>query len=157
MPWETIQFWHWLALGALLMIAEVFAPGVLFLWLGIAAALTGLIVLIFPDLQWGVQLILFGCLAVLSVVAGRMIVKRPSKPTSHPSLNRRGEQYVGQTFTLEESTVNGRGRVRVGDTVWNITLRPAGAELDKGSPIRVTGAEGPTLEVESAHPAEGSA
>ena len=89
MPWETIQFWHWLALGALLMIAEIFAPGVLFLWLGIAAALTGLIVLIFSDLQWGIQLILFGCLAVLSVVAGRMIVKRPSKPTSHPSLNRR--------------------------------------------------------------------
>jgi membrane protein implicated in regulation of membrane protease activity len=157
MPWETIQFWHWLALGALLIIAEILAPGVFLLWLGVAAAITGVIVLGFPDLGWGVQLILFGCLSVASVLVGRVIYRRRAGPTSHPNLNRRGKQYVGQVFTLEDSTVNGRGRVHVGDTLWNVAVQPAGHDLDGGTRVTVTGADGSILLVESAHPVEGSA
>ena len=154
MPWDTIEFWHWLALGALLMIAEVFAPGVVFLWLGIAAGVTGLIVLAAPDLHWGIQLILFGGLSLASVFAGRSIVKRRAAPTDHPDLNRRGRQYVGQTFTLDEPTRNGRGRLRVGDTVWAIAL-PAGVDdLDAGARVTVAAVEGTTLRIDPARASE---
>ena len=30
----TLTFWHWLALGALLLLLEVFTPGFVFIWLG---------------------------------------------------------------------------------------------------------------------------
>ena len=49
---ETIFFWHWLALGLFLMLIEVFVPGVLFLWLGLAGILTGLLLLAVPDTGW---------------------------------------------------------------------------------------------------------
>ena len=32
-------FWHWWALGGLLVIVEAFAPGYMFLWFGAAAGL----------------------------------------------------------------------------------------------------------------------
>ena len=34
---EGLEFWHWLVLGVVLAIIEVFAPGAFFLWLGISA------------------------------------------------------------------------------------------------------------------------
>ena len=38
---ESISFWHWLAFGVAVMLVEVLVPGVIFLWLGIAAVITG--------------------------------------------------------------------------------------------------------------------
>jgi hypothetical protein len=38
--------------------------------------------------------------------------------SDQPKLNRRGEQYVGRTFTLEEPIVNGHGKIRVDDSTW---------------------------------------
>ena len=59
------------------------------------------------------------------------------------ALNRRGARYVGQVFVLDEAIVNGRGKVRVGDTVWPV----AGPELAKGARVRVIGVAGTVLEV----------
>ena len=47
-PWDrppamTLTFWHWLALGALLLLLEVVTPGFVFIWLAVAAGLTGVV------------------------------------------------------------------------------------------------------------------
>jgi len=36
--------WNWLILAALLFVLELTAPGIFFMWFGLAAAVTGLIV-----------------------------------------------------------------------------------------------------------------
>jgi len=38
---SNIDYWHWLILGGVLLIIEVIAPSFFFLWLSIAAAITG--------------------------------------------------------------------------------------------------------------------
>ena len=35
---DTIEFWHWWVLAALLVVIEVFAPSTVFLWPGVAAS-----------------------------------------------------------------------------------------------------------------------
>ena len=40
----TFTFWHWLVLGGLLLLLEVFTPGFVFMWLALAAAVTGRLV-----------------------------------------------------------------------------------------------------------------
>ena len=51
MEWfESIVFWHWWILAGLLLILELTAPAYFFLWLGIAAAATGLLLLVFPSI-----------------------------------------------------------------------------------------------------------
>jgi membrane protein implicated in regulation of membrane protease activity len=141
---DGISFWHWWALGLALVVVEMLAPGIYFLWMGIAAALVGFLLLALPDLSWQVQVLAFAVLSVGSVAIGRWVVRRYLGQTDQPRLNRRGEQYVGRVFNLEQPIVNGTGKIRVDDTTWKIT----GPDCDAGAKVLVTGADGVVLRVE---------
>jgi membrane protein implicated in regulation of membrane protease activity len=141
---EGINHWHWFALGVVLVILEMFSPAAYFLWLGIGAGLTGFLLLLWPELGWPQQLLAFAILAVLSVGLGRRYLKLHPIKTDKPTLNRRGEQYVGRVFTLEEPIVNGLGKIRVDDSTWKIS----GDDCAAGARVKVTGVDGVVLEVE---------
>lgn len=136
-------YWHWWILGVILLGAEMLIPGVFMLWMGIAAAATGVVVLVAPELDWRYQFLLFAMLAVASVLAARIYLKRNPIETDRPELNRRGQQYVGRTFTLDEAVENGRGRLHVDDTMWRIS----GPDLAAGQQIEVVGVDGVLLRV----------
>jgi inner membrane protein len=139
-----VQFWHWWILAVVLMIAEVFAPGAFMMWLGIAAAIVGAVGLVIPDLTWKIEAILFAILSVISITVWWTYArKRPRKNQDEPTLNRRGAQYVGRVFTLEEPIVNGIGRIRVDDTTWKI----AGADMAAGTRVKVAGVDNTVLNV----------
>ena len=151
-PLEQIEFWHWWIAGVVLVIVEVFAPGAIFMWLGISAGIVGAMLLAVPDLTWQVQFLIFAVLSVGSIAGWRVYHKRNPTESDQPSLNRRGEQYVGRTFTLEDGITNGTGVVRVDDSRWKIE----GEDLPAGTKVRVTGVEGTVLKVErEAAPAQG--
>lgn len=139
-----LGYWHWFVLGLLLVILEMFSPAAYFLWLGIGAGLTGVLLLAWPGLGWPVQLLAFALLAVLSVALGRRYLARHPIKTDAPTLNRRGEQYVGRVFTLQEPIVNGLGKIRVDDSTWKIS----GSDCPSGTRVKVTGVDGVVLEVE---------
>ena len=143
---SQIEFWHWWIFGVLLAILELMAPGSFFLWLGVSAGATGLVLLAVPDLVWELQFLLFAALSVATVVAWRLYLRRHPTETDDATLNRRAEQYVGRVFSLEQPIVNGRGSVRVGDGVW----RAEGPELPAGERVRVIGVAGVVLRVEKA-------
>ena len=147
MPMEllhTFTFWHWLILGVLLIVLEIFAPGVVFLWVGVAAIVTGGIAGAFPDLavQW--QVILFAALAVVSVLSGRKWLKIHPVETDHPTLNRRGEQYIGRHFTLTDAITSGFGKIKVDDSIWKVS----GEDMAEGTSVEVTDVDGTVLKVE---------
>ncbi len=147
MAWlEHIVFWHWWILAGLLLILELTAPAFFFLWLGIAAAAVGLILLVFPSIELETQLVLFAIASIVAVVAWRKY--RESRPitTDQPNLNRRGHQYIGRTFSLTDSIDNGVGKVTVDDSTWKVK----GPDMPAGTHIKVTGVEGTVFMVESA-------
>lgn len=141
-----VQFWHWWVLAVLLMLIEVLAPGTFFLWLGLAAGLVGLLLVVVPDLGWQLQVLVFAVLAVLAVLAGRAWLKRHPIETADSGLNRRADALVGEIHVLAEPIRTGRGAVKVGDTVW----RAEGPDLPKGARVRIVAVEGTTLKVEAA-------
>jgi len=143
---STLLFWHWWILALALIIVEMVAPGFFLMWIGGAAAVTGLVTMIAPSLPWQAQFVLFGVLAIASVVGARYYFKLNPIQTTDATLNRRGAQYVGRTFSLEEAIVNGIGKVRVGDSVW----RAEGPDLPVGDRVKVTGVDGAALKVEKA-------
>lgn len=144
--WSTLDYWHWWAFGLALVIVEMIAPGVFFLWLGIAAGIVGFLVLAMPDLSWQLQLFSFAVLSLASVAIGRWLIKRYPIRTDEPRLNRRGEQYIGRVFTLEEPIVNRHGKIRVDDSTWKIE----GDDCRPGTNVRVVGVDGVVLKVERA-------
>ena len=141
----SLHFWHWLILAALLAAVEAVAPGIFFIWFGAAAAIVGLATLILPGMGWEIQVFLFAILAAVAVFIGRRFLHRRME-SPDPALNRRGERYVGRQFTLETAIVNGRGSIKVDDSVW----RAEGPELPAGRRVKVVGADGTVLRVEAA-------
>ena len=70
---DNVVFWHWWILAGVLLIIELLLPAFFFLWLGIAAAATGLIILVFPDAPMESQLVLFAVLSIVAVVTAFLI------------------------------------------------------------------------------------
>jgi membrane protein implicated in regulation of membrane protease activity len=64
--------------------------------------------------------------------------------SDQPQLNVRGAQYIGREATVAEAIVNGRGKIRVGDTLW----LAEGPDCDTGTQVKVTGTRGTLLLVE---------
>ena len=145
MAWlDHIVFWHWWILAGLLLILELTAPAFFFLWLGIAAASVGLILLVFPSIDLETQLLLFAITSIVAVLAWRKY--RESRPTTtdQPNLNRRGQQYIGRIFSLSTAITNGVGKVTVDDSTWKVK----GPDLPEGTHIKVIGIEGVVFKVE---------
>ena len=138
---NNLDYWHWFILAVLLVILEVFSPGVFFIWMGMAAGIVGIILLAVPQLDWQYQLLIFALFSVTDILAARLILKRRPIKTDQPTLNRRGEQYTGRVFTLQEPIINGEGKIHVDDTTWKIR----GKDCPLGSHVRVTGADGVVL------------
>ncbi|MEZ5825054.1 MAG: NfeD family protein [Geminicoccaceae bacterium] len=144
----TPAWWHWLTLGGLLVIIEIFAPGFVFIWLGIAAFLVGGITWIADGLSWQWQLALFGALGLASILLWVTFRKKMEKPSDQPDLNRRGAQHIGKIYTLVDAIENGRGRVRIGDGTWVVT----GSDCPAGEKVRVVAVDGAVLAVEPTEP-----
>ncbi len=90
-------------------------------------------------------------LAGLGVLAADIIIDfvwaHPSISRSdQPDLNRRGAQCIGRVFVVEEPIAAGRGKVRIGDTLWTVE----GPDTAAGTPVRVMQANGTVLTVERA-------
>ena len=142
-----IEFWHWWIAAVVLVIVEIFAPGAIFIWMGAAAAVVGLVLLVLPETTWQAQFLSWSVLSVAAVVGWRFYLKRHPTETDQPNLNRRGEQYIGRQFTLNEPVVNGQGKIRVDDSTWKIETD---SDLPAGAKVSVTAVEGTVLKVDPA-------
>ena len=121
----TPTVWHWFALGGALLLLELATPGFVFLWLALAAGLTGILLALFPGLTWQIQVLGFAVAAVVSVGLAFWWRRRLPPAAGDPSLNRRALTYVGTEAELVASIGPGHGRVRIADSTWSA----AGPEL----------------------------
>jgi membrane protein implicated in regulation of membrane protease activity len=145
MPLDIV-FWHWWSLGAILLIVELLAPGMFFIWMGESAFVVGALLWFFPGMEPESQIMIFSALSVLSILVFRRFLKRHPIQSDRPLLNQRTAGYVGRVFMLEEPIINGRGKIRVDDSTWRVE----GEDCPAGARVRVTDAEGVILKVERA-------
>jgi inner membrane protein len=141
--------WLWLLAATVLAIAELLVPGVFLIFLAAAAAVTGLATLAF-GLPVAAQLLLFALFSVGALYSGRRWYVRNPLPSSDPLLNDRAARLRGETLVVVDAIENGRGRVKVGDSVWACR----GPDCPAGSRVRVVGADGACLKVSLADPAQ---
>ena len=138
-----IVFWHWLVLAAVFAVIEVAVPAMVCIWFAVAALGTAAIARLAPDLTWEHQALIFAALAIASVAVGRIAFTRIRVRSNGAHLNRRAEAYIGRTFTLERPIVDGRGRLRVDDTMWLVE----GPDLPAGTRVQITSVNNTLLRV----------
>jgi inner membrane protein len=138
-----MEFWHWLVLAAAFAVIEIAAPAMVCIWLAAAGLGTAVIAWLAPGVTWQNQALIFAALAIASVGLGRLAFTRVRDRSSKLHLNRRAETYMGRTFTLERPIVDGRGRLKVDDTVWQVK----GPDLPIGARVQITAVENTLLRV----------
>jgi membrane protein implicated in regulation of membrane protease activity len=137
--------WNWLILAVVLLVLETVIPGVHFLWFGLAAVVVGVVAL-GVGMAWPWQVLLFVALSVAVVFWVKRFVRPDVALSDQPDLNVRGQQYVGRSVVVEQAIANGRGKVRVGDTLWSAE----GPDAPAGTSVTVTGTKGTVLVVKPA-------
>lgn len=136
-PW-----WFWLALGGILLAAEMTGASGYLLWSGVAALLVSLLVWLVP-MPWEWQGLSFAILTVLSALWWYRWLKRRD-PEPSPSLNQRGKDLIGRKLVLSEALVNGFGHVSIGESGWRVQ---ADEDLPAGTPVTVVAIVGVTLRI----------
>jgi membrane protein implicated in regulation of membrane protease activity len=137
--------WNWFIVAVALFALESVVPGVHFVWFGVAAVIVGALGLTL-DIAWEWQLITFAIISCITVFFARRYAAPDVSHSDEPDLNARAVQYVGRVVTVEQAIADGRGKVRVGDTVWNAQ----GSDAPQGARVRITGTNGTCLLVEHA-------
>ena len=141
MPW-----WGWMIVGALLLGAELLGvdAGFYLVFIGTAAAITGLVELTGVGLEPWMQWILFSCVALVMMVFFR------KKLYAH--LRGGGVGYksgpTGDIVTLDQGLEpHEKGRLFFRGTDWNV-VNESGETFDKGQRVQISGVDGLTLKLD---------
>jgi membrane protein implicated in regulation of membrane protease activity len=136
----SLGAWNWFIVAALMGLLETIIPGIHFMWFGLAAVVMGGLVLLMP-IDLPIQLIIFALLSLAMILIAQRYWSPQEIVTDEPDLNERGQQYVGRIVTVVQPIDRGRGKVRVGDTVWTAE----GPDMAEGARAKVTGVKGTVL------------
>jgi len=133
----------WLIGGALLIVAEIIAPGFFLIWVGAAAVITGTATWAL-GLSPEVAFLVFAIVVVVLVISARTWLPYNAGASPEPLLNQRTERLIGQTVRVEETISATGGRVQVGDGAWSAK----GCDAAAGALVKITGTDGNILIVE---------
>ncbi|MEH6548463.1 MAG: NfeD family protein [Pseudomonadales bacterium] len=116
------EYWHWLVLGMALIVIEIFLPSFTILWFGLGAIVAGVLLWIFPDLSFTLQLIVWAVASIAFTVAWFKVFK--PKMTDKTTAGISHEAALGEVGLVIRPPVNTqRGMVRftlpvVGNDEW---------------------------------------
>lgn len=136
-----MTFLQWMLIGLVLVFLELALPGVYLIWFGLSAFVMGVIALLI-DMPLTDQLVWFAFVSALFAVIGwrvyGRILKKTKVPVGYAHLNDAAAAHVGRVYQLTENVVDGRAKVKVGDSVW---LAACDEALKRGDKVVVTGVE----------------
>lgn len=138
-----VEYWHWLALGLVLLLVELVTGTTYLLWPAVAAWATGLAAMIVP-MPFTVQLIIFAVSVVLLLLFARPLVRNRLLAGPESDLNEPGRQLTGARGVAVAAFAQGEGRVKLGDTEWRAESDDA---INAGDTVEVLGVNGSSLKV----------
>ena len=141
---NLLASYGWWLLALLLIAAELIAPGYFLLWIGLASAVMGLVMFVFPGLAFLAQAVIFALLSVATCfIYWKYIRPAAELRDDQPLLNRKGDRMIGRRITVVDAIINGRGKAKVGDSVWLVE----GSDCAAGTAVTVTSVKGTSLQV----------
>ncbi|MES2033952.1 MAG: NfeD family protein [Pseudomonadota bacterium] len=140
-------FWIWLAIGALILVAEVSTGTGWLLWAAACAAVVALLTFVLPESP-AVHLMVWAALTIAATVTARRYLPRNASGDG-PDINDNVSRLVGHEGSVVETFRNGQGRVFVAGSEWAAVAEDGEAhKLDEK--VRVTAASGSVLRVKAA-------
>lgn len=146
--------WFWLILGALLVLSEFFATGIVAVFFGIGAILVGLATMVGLLSNSPEQITLFAILSLGALLLARERVKIWFRGNVSDRWD--GDKNLiearGERVTVTADFVDGVGSVRLSGVDWKAELDDDAASLSAGDTAWVVGHRGITLKVSVQRP-----
>ncbi|MBO7655282.1 MAG: NfeD family protein [Kiritimatiellae bacterium] len=142
----TFSVTVWILIGLGLAFLELLTPGFVVLFFGLSAITVGLLKLLFPDLGFTVEMLIFSGLSIAYILVLRKWVKRiflGDRSGSESELN----EFVGRQATVVEAIDPPReGRIEVNGATWKAMAERA---LPVGQTVKIIAQDNLTLKVEA--------
>lgn len=143
---QSVNYWHWLAFGLVLLACELLGTAGYLLWLGLSAMVVGVLMTFLP-LSWQLQWVAFGVFSLATTwLWWRRQYQSDSQSDANRQLNQKSKQLIGQTLRLDVDFPAGKGRIKVGDSTWSALSYQ---DLSSGQLVKVTEVNGITLTIEA--------
>ncbi len=127
--------WHWLALGILLLLLEIFGVGGILIGVGAGAIIVALVVSL-VEISWQTQFMLFGLLSLVATIVFWRFFRVKHSENETGKLNNRMAQLVGMRASLLIEIKAGRGKIQIQDALWAVSCNE---DLPVGTMVEVTG------------------
>ncbi len=135
----------WFVLGAVFLLLELVIPGVVFVFFGIAAWLTGGLTYLFA-IPLEAQLLVFVLSSVLGILTLRRLLKERFFNESQATEEDLAEEFEGEKVIAEtDFDSSGEGKVAYRGSTWKAT---ASRPVNKGDSLRIIAKHNIKLEVE---------
>lgn len=138
-----LLYWHWIVFGIGLMLLEIFLPTFTALWFGAGAVIVGVLLLLFPELNPTVQVLIWSVMSVLFTWGWFKYLKPLSIDKTKAGLSR--EAIIGEVGrVLTVPTDERRGSLRfpapiLGSDEWLFITEETVAIGDRVRVIDVSG------------------
>ena len=145
----NLLWWHWIAGGLLLCLAELFIPTFFILWFGVGAILVGVAMLVLP-LSLTTQIFMWAVFSSAMVVAWFRYFKNPDMTKAGISK----DAFIGETGLItKEVSDMAKGMIRfqkpiLGSETWPVI---ADETIKSGDRAKIVDVIGQTLKVAKAN------
>ena len=135
----------WLLCGVIGLALELILPGLIVLFFGCGALLTGIAAWIFPSLQIEGQLVVFVVSSVVLLLVFRKMLRNRFFNKSKESDDELADEYIGKTAVALTDFADGRGEVEFKGSKWEAL---SSDEIHKGETVVIFSRESIKLTVE---------
>lgn len=148
---ESLEWWHWIAAGLFLVMAELVLLSFVVLWFGLGAVIVGLLLWMMPGMSLAVQMLIWSA-ASCAMVALWFKLFKPHLYKSHVGQSD-DATLIGEVGLLaREVAPFQRGEVRfqkpmIGADIWGCI---ADETIAAGERVRVVSVEGTLVKVKKA-------
>jgi membrane protein implicated in regulation of membrane protease activity len=142
-----LETWHWFVLSFVILGIECIGFNGFLLGSSTAAAISGVLLTIFPEFAKPQQLIVFSLNSMLFTYLywKYWYCRKYKEDKSNSDLNNRAAQLVGTIMAAPVDIPIGVSRIQIGDTMWKISTT---ANIAKQQSIKIYGYDGLTLLIE---------
>lgn len=138
-----ISFWIWLALLIVAVVVELISTDMTSIWFAVGA-LVALILAIFPEVAWYVQLPVFLVVSFALLLALRPIAKKYL--SKHDNTKTNVDALVGtRVVLLSVPTATENGTAMIGDVKWSVSSDSPDAEFSVGESVEIAEVRGNKL------------
>jgi len=144
----TVQYWHWLVFGMILIMAELFVPSFTIFWFGLGGLVVAGLLLLFSDISFTWQLFIWAIASCAFTFLWFKFIRPMMTDRTRAGIAR--EAAIGETGQVIRAPENGRrGMVRfttplLGSDEWSFICDTA---VSAGDRVTVADISGNTLVV----------